>query len=133
MLSILYSIKSPLAILFKLVYATFCIWSIPHPICLCSIEGIMGILSKKWALLIISAIGNNQKLRYSELEKKLGEISPKTLADRLKELESASLIKRETFAEIPPRVEYSLTKEGVELRDAITPLMKWVSSRESQE
>jgi len=102
-------------------------------ICLCSIEGIMGILSKKWALLIISAIGNNQKLRYSELEKKLGEISPKTLADRLKELENASLIKRESFAEIPPRVEYSLTKEGADLRNAIMPLMRWVSSRESQE
>lgn len=101
-------------------------------ICLCSIEGIMGILSKKWALLIISAIGNNQKLRYSELEKKLGGISPKTLADRLKELESACLIKRETFAEIPPRVEYSLTKEGVELRDAIMPLIKWVSSKDFQ-
>ena len=101
-------------------------------ICLCSIEGIMGILSKKWALLIISAIGNNQKLRYSELEKKLGEISPKTLADRLKELENASLIKRESFAEIPPRVEYSLTKEGVELRNAIIPLIKWVSSRDIQ-
>ena len=101
-------------------------------ICLCSIEGIMGILSKKWALLIISAIGNNQKLRYSELEKKLGEISPKTLADRLKELENASLIKRESFAEIPPRVEYSLTKEGADLRKAIMPLMRWVSLRESQ-
>lgn len=99
-------------------------------ICLCSIEGIMGILSKKWALLIISAIGNNQKLRYSELEKKLGEISPKTLADRLKELENTNLIKRETFAEIPPRVEYSLTKEGIELRNAIMPLMKWVSLRD---
>jgi DNA-binding HxlR family transcriptional regulator len=101
-------------------------------ICLCSIEGIMGILSKKWALLIISAIGNNQKLRYSELEKKLAEISPKTLADRLKELENANLIKRETFAEIPPRVEYSLTNEGVDLRNAIIPLMKWVSSRHFQ-
>jgi DNA-binding HxlR family transcriptional regulator len=99
-------------------------------LCLCSIEGIMGILSKKWALLIISAIGNNQKLRYNELEKKLGEISPKTLADRLKELQGAGLIKRETFAEIPPRVEYSLTKEGAELRDAIFPLMKWVTSKE---
>lgn len=98
--------------------------------CLCSIEGIMGILSKKWALLIISAIGNSQKLRYNELEKKLGEISPKTLADRLKELENANLIKREIFAEIPPRVEYSLTKEGVELRKAIMPLMKWVSFRD---
>ncbi len=101
-------------------------------ICLCSIEGIMGILSKKWALLIISSIGNNQKLRYSELEKKLGEISPKTLADRLKELENASLIRRESFAEIPPRVEYSLTKEGMELRNAIIPLMKWASSRDFQ-
>ncbi len=101
-------------------------------VCLCSIEGIMGILGKKWALLIISAIGNNQKLRYNELEKKLSEISPKTLADRLKELENASLIKRETFAEIPPRVEYSLTKEGLELRNAIMPLIKWVSSRDFQ-
>src|SRR3972149_11863424 len=101
-------------------------------ICLCSIEGIMGILSKKWALLIISAIGNNRKLRYSELEKKLGEISPKSIADRLKELESASLIKRETFAEIPPRVESSLTKEGAELRNAVMPLIKWVSLRDAQ-
>ena len=99
-------------------------------ICLCSIEGIIGILSKKWAMLIISAIGNNQKLRYNELEKKLGEISPKTLADRLKELVNANLIKRETFAEIPPRVEYSLTKEGIELRNAIMPLMKWASLRD---
>ncbi len=99
-------------------------------ICLCSIEGIMGVLSKKWALLVISAIGNNQKLRYNELEKKLEGISPKTLADRLKELEKASIIKRETFDEIPPRVEYSLTKEGVELRNAIIPLIKWVSSKD---
>ncbi len=100
-------------------------------ICLCSIEGIMGILSKKWALLIISAIGNNQKLRYNELEKKLDKISPKTLADRLKELENANIIKRESFAEIPPRVEYSLTKEGAELRDAVMPLIKWVSFRDA--
>lgn len=101
-------------------------------ICFCSIEGIMGILSKKWALLIISAIGNNQRLRYNELEKKLDGISPKTLADRLKELEKADIIRRETFAEIPPRVEYSLTKDGVEMRNAIMPLMKWASLRDFQ-
>ena len=101
-------------------------------ICLCSIGGIMSIISKKWALLIISAIGNNQKLRYSELEKKLGEISPKTLADRLKELENASLVRRESFVEIPPRVEYSLTKEGLELKNAMMPLIEWVSSRDFQ-
>ncbi len=99
-------------------------------ICFCSIEGIMGILSKKWALLIISAIGNNQKLRYNELEKKLGEISSKTLSDRLKELGNANLIKKELFAEVPPRVEYSLTKDGIELRNAIMPLIRWVSLRD---
>ncbi len=104
--------------------------TLENDICLCSIEGIMGVLSKKWALLVISAIGNNQKLRYNELEKKLGEISPKTLADRLKELESANIIKREAFAEIPPRVEYSLTKEGMELRNAIMPLIRWASLRD---
>ncbi len=102
-------------------------------ICFCSIEGIMGILSKKWALLIISAIGNNQKLRYNEIEKKLGEISSKTLSDRLKELENASLIKKELFAEVPPRVEYSLTKHGIELRNAIMPLMRWASLRDCQQ
>jgi len=101
-------------------------------ICLCSIGNIISIISKKWALLIISAIGNNQKLRYSELEKKLGKISPKTLADRLKELENANLVIRESFEEIPPRVEYSLTREGLELKNAMMPLIEWVLSRDFQ-
>jgi DNA-binding HxlR family transcriptional regulator len=68
-------------------------------------------------------------LRYNEILVKLGSISPKSLADRLKDLERARLIKREAFAEIPPRVEYSLTKDGVELRNKMMPLMKWASSR----
>jgi DNA-binding HxlR family transcriptional regulator len=103
----------------------------PEIICLCSIEGIMGVISKKWALLIITTIGNHGVLRYSELEGKMGGISPKTLSDRLKELEAASLVRRETFNEIPPRVEYSLTKEGLELRNALIPLMKWAQEKDS--
>ena len=62
--------------------------------------------------------------------KNLGTISPKTLSDRLKELEKAGLIIRESFAEIPPRVEYSLTKEGIELRNLMIPLIEWASKRE---
>ncbi|VVB68936.1 HxlR-like helix-turn-helix [uncultured archaeon] len=57
------------------------------------------------------------------------DISPKTLSDNLKELESEGLIKRESFAEIPPRVEYTLTTDGKELRDAIIPLLKWVATK----
>ena len=98
-------------------------------VCLCPLEGVIDAISKKWALQIIAITGNQGKLRYNEIMKRLGNISPKTLADRLKELEKAGLIKREAFAEIPPRVEYSLTKDGLEMRSAMTPLMKWASSR----
>ncbi|NIN51926.1 MAG: transcriptional regulator [Nitrososphaeria archaeon] len=97
-------------------------------VCLCPLKGVINIVSKKWALQIIAMIGNHHKLRFNNLMNKLGKISPKTLADRLKELEKAELIRREVFPEIPPRVEYSLTKNGVELMNAIIPLMKWASS-----
>lgn len=98
-------------------------------LCLCPLGGIMDIISKRWALQIISVIGNHKKLRYNEIMEKLGSISPKSLSDRLKELEEAGLIKRKAYAEIPPRVEYSLMKDGEELRKAMIPLMKWVHSR----
>ncbi len=59
-------------------------------------------------------------------------ISPRTLSIRLKELEEAELIKRENFAEIPPRVEYTLTQDGREVRDAIIPLMEWAYNKSKQ-
>ena len=58
-------------------------------------------------------------------------ISPTTLTDTLKELQREGLIKRENFAEIPPRVEYTLTRDGVQLRKAILPLLRWASTRSS--
>jgi len=99
--------------------------------CFCPLEGVIDVISKKWALLIVNAIGNNGKLRFNDLMKELGGISPKTLADTLKELKAEGLIKRESFAEIPPRVEYSLTKDGVKLRKSIIPLLKWAATREN--
>ena len=98
-------------------------------ICLCPLEGVIDTISKKWALQIIAVTGNHKRLRFNEIMKRLGDISPKTLADRLKELEKSGLIKREAFAEIPPRVEYSLTTDGLEMRNAMMPLMRWASSR----
>jgi len=99
-------------------------------ICLCPVEGIINVISKKWALLIIGTIGNNERIRFNRIMEELGEISSKTLADRLKELEKAGLIKREVFAEIPPRVEYSLTQDGIEVRDSMIPLIEWASKKE---
>lgn len=98
-------------------------------ICLCPLEGVIDIISKKWALLIINEIGNHKRIRYNDLMKEIQGISPKTLADTLKELAKHNLIKREAFNEIPPRVDYTLTGEGRELREAIVPLLRWALAK----
>jgi DNA-binding HxlR family transcriptional regulator len=99
-------------------------------VCYCPLEGIIDLISKKWALLIINAIGNYGKLRFNKLMEELHGISPKTLADTLNQLQNEGLLKRESFAEIPPRVEYSLTKDGQGLREAVVPLLKWAATRQ---
>ncbi len=98
--------------------------------CLCPLKGIIDIISKKWALLIINTIGNCGKLRFNQIMGTLSGISPKTLSETLKELCSEGLVSRESFAEIPPRVEYSLTNDGIELRKSIIPLLEWTANRE---
>jgi DNA-binding HxlR family transcriptional regulator len=101
-------------------------------ICLCPLEGIIDVITKKWALLIINEIGNHKRIRYNDLMNELQPISPKTLADTLKELKNSNLVKRESFNEIPPRVDYTLTKEGNELRHAIVPILQGQFQRKAQ-
>lgn len=98
-------------------------------LCLCPLEGVIDTIGKKWTLLVINAIGNRGKLRFNEILEELKGISPTTLANTLKSLEKEKLVNRVLFPQIPPRVEYSLTKDGVELRKAIIPLLKWASTR----
>ena len=99
-------------------------------VCYCPLEGIIDVISKKWALLIINAVGNYRSLRFNRLMEELQGISPKTLADTLKQLQNEQLLKRESFAEIPPRVEYSLTEDGQGLREAVLPILKWAATRQ---
>jgi len=97
--------------------------------CLCFVEGTLDAISKKWTLLVINALGNHQTLRYGELMSELEGISPKSLADTLAELCKQGLIRREPLAEIPPRVQYYLTKDGKQLRKAMDPLLQWALTR----
>jgi len=101
----------------------------PDCLCLCPLEGVIDTIGKKWTLLVINAIGNHGRLRFSQMMEELHGISPTTLTDTLQELQREGLIWRESFAEIPPRVEYSLTKDGAQLRKAILPLLQWASTR----
>jgi len=101
-------------------------------ICLCPLKGVIDVIGKKWSLLVVNAIGNHRRLRFNNIMQEIS-ISPRTLTDTLKELESYKLIRRESFNEIPPRVEYSLTDKGKELRKAIIPLLHWASSMTDQD
>jgi DNA-binding HxlR family transcriptional regulator len=97
--------------------------------CFCPLEGFINTIGRKWTVLVINAIDIYGRLRFNRLMKELHGISPRTLSDRLKELQAEGLIEREFFAEIPPRVEYSLTKDGAELKESIKPLLEWAVRR----
>lgn len=69
------------------------------------------IVCAKWTLLIIRDLGED-RARFCELERSLTGISPRTLSLRLRELEQEGIVERQTFSEVPPRVEYALTDKG---------------------
>jgi len=96
---------------------------------LCPLDGVIETIGKKWSLLIVNEIGNHDSLRYNDLLDELRGISPSTLATMLKELQKEDILSRKAFNEIPPRVEYTLTKRGKELRIAIMPLLKWATKK----
>ena len=77
----------------------------------CPVARTASIVSGKWTLLIIRDLTTGTK-RFSELERSLVGISPKTLSERLSALESEGIVQRRTYAEVPPKVEYSLTEKG---------------------
>ena len=77
----------------------------------CPVARTAQIIGNKWTPLILRDLAHGQR-RFSELERSLHGISPKTLSERLKRLEEAEVIERHCFAEVPPRVEYILTEKG---------------------
>jgi DNA-binding HxlR family transcriptional regulator len=85
-----------------------------HDKIVCPVARTADIISGKWTLLIIRDLTTGTK-RFSELERSLAGISPKTLSERLSALDREGVLHRRTYAEVPPKVEYSLTEKGQEL------------------
>jgi DNA-binding HxlR family transcriptional regulator len=90
----------------------------------CPIEYTLEILSSKWTFLIVRDLFTGTK-RFGELLRSLGAVSPKTLTERLRALEEENIITRTIYAEIPPRVEYSLTERGQSLRPIFQAMIDW--------
>jgi len=76
------------------------------------IEYVMGIIGPKWTLLIMTHLCRMGIMRFGEFIKAIPGINPKTLAQRLNELEEHNLVSRKQYETIPPKVEYSLTEKG---------------------
>lgn len=89
------------------------------------IEAATRILGDKWSPLIIGELAKAGTLRFCALQDKAGGVNPRTLSARLEELEDAGVIHKESFHEVPPRCEYSLTKKGLELIPALTAMATW--------
>lgn len=90
----------------------------------CPVEYTVSIISDKWKVLIIRDLLEKEK-RYSELMKSVVGISDKVLAKNLRELEQDGIINRKVYAVIPPKVEYSLTEKGQELKQILKEMEKF--------
>ena len=84
----------------------------------CPIARTAELVGDTWTILIVRDLMSGPK-RFGQLQESLGHVSPKTLSQRLKTLEHADLLTREAFAEIPPRVEYTLTDKGRALSNIV--------------
>lgn len=85
----------------------------------CPVARTAELIGNKWTPLILRDLSEGER-RFSELERSLCGISPKTLSERLKRLEEADILTRRCYPEVPPRVEYTLTAKG----DALIPVIE---------
>jgi DNA-binding HxlR family transcriptional regulator len=92
----------------------------PHVGCIASA---MDIIGSKWTALILRDLFSGPK-RFCELEKSVG-INPRTLSQRLDDLEAHGIITRKSFAEVPPRTEYTLTAKGRDLLPVLKQMAAW--------
>lgn len=91
----------------------------------CPIATTVQLIGNKWKLLIIRNLFYNGTQRFSDFIKSIPAISKKVLTDNLRALENDGLIEREVFAEVPPRVEYSLSTIGKSMKPILDAMYNW--------
>ncbi|MCF2593906.1 helix-turn-helix transcriptional regulator [Bacteroides caecigallinarum] len=91
----------------------------------CPIRNVLSRFSSKWAMLILCVLSENEATRFNSISKAIPDISPKVLTETLKSLEADGLISRKLYAEVPPKVEYSLTELGKSLIPILNNLISW--------
>lgn len=90
----------------------------------CPVETTLTLIGDKWKVLILRDLMPGTK-RFGELKKSVGNVSQKVLTAQLRDMEENGLIDRKAYAEVPPRVEYSLTELGLSLKPVLDALRNW--------
>ena len=91
----------------------------------CPIRNILARISDKWSILILFTLNQSELMRFNALQKNIPDISQKMLTVTLRTLEEDGFVKRQVYAEFPPRVEYSLTDRATSLLPHINSLIMW--------
>ncbi|MDY2788574.1 MAG: helix-turn-helix domain-containing protein [Atopobium sp.] len=91
----------------------------------CPVETTLTLIGNKWQVLILRDLLLKDTMRFKELQRSIGSISQKVLTSNLRAMEETGIVRREVFAEVPPRVEYSLTKLGKTLKPVLDALWDW--------
>jgi DNA-binding HxlR family transcriptional regulator len=90
----------------------------------CPVETTLLLISDRWKVLIIRDLLSGTK-RFGELKKSIGHVSQKVLTSNLRAMEADGLVHRKVYAEVPPKVEYSLTKIGLTLKSVLDAMASW--------
>lgn len=90
----------------------------------CPVEATLELIGGKWKGIVLFYLLDG-RLRFSELKRKIGCVTQRMLTKQLRELEASGLVNRTVYAEVPPRVDYELTKEGRSLKPILTSLKTW--------
>ena len=90
----------------------------------CPVETTLTLIGDKWKVLILRDLMPGTK-RFGELKKSIGSVSQKVLTAQLRDMEENGLVYREVYAEVPPRVEYSLTELGRSLKPILDSMWSW--------
>lgn len=90
----------------------------------CPVETTLTLISDKWKVLILRDLLTGTK-RFGELRKSIGHVSQKVLTAQLRQMEASGLVSRKVYAEVPPRVKYSLTDLGFSLKPILDAMWTW--------
>lgn len=90
----------------------------------CPVETTLSLIGDKWKVLILRELVGGTK-RFSELKKSIGGVSQKVLTAQLRDMEEKGLVNRKVYAQVPPKVEYTLTETGYSLKPVLDAMETW--------